>query len=458
LYICNGATAPLDFNFKDMAKAFFNYYPGNIHSSKPTPITLNVRYDDGTLRYPTGMRVLPRHWNGKVLAGDPSRTEKNATLSKIKTAAENVFRRFVNDFNRIPTKDELRNLYNQTPEINPHPVTEKKKLDLFGFIEQYLKDCETRIVDRTGTAMAKSTILSYQNAFRALKEFKGKYYPKTKFDFEHIDNAFYIQYRKFLTDEKQFATNTVGKHIRKVKTFLLEAQANGHLPNFNPRPFKSVEEKTDAIYLSETELKHLFGLDLSKNAKLERVRDLFLVGARTGLRFSDYSDIRAKNIDFENDEITITPKKTQDPIVIPINDDVKAIMKRYEGKTPNSLPKRLSNQKMNDYLKELGKLAGFEELIETSITKGGKKVTIQTPKYELFTTHTARRSFATVEYLAGTPMEWIRAITGHKTEKAFMKYIKLTPREKSDMLRQIWKQRKANAIETTHGVRIIEIA
>ncbi len=441
-----------------MAKVFFNYYLGDVNSSKPTPITLNVRYDSGTLRYSTGLTVVPKNWNGKVLAGDSSRMEKNARLSTIKTAAENVFRRFVNDNNRTPTKEELRDLYDQTPEINPHPITKKKKLDLLGFIEQYLKDCETRIVDRTGTAMAQSTLLSYQNAFRALQEFKDKYYKKSKFDFENIDGAFYTQYRKFLTNEKQFATNTVGKHLRKVKTFLLEAQANGHLPNFNPRPFKSVEEKTDAIYLNDGELKHLFYLDLSKNAKLERVRDLFIVGARTGLRFSDYSNIQAKDIDLENEEMTITPKKTQDTIVIPLNDDVKAIMKRYEGKTPNSLPETLSNQKMNDYLKELGKLAGFEEPIETSMTKGGKKITIQRPKCELMTTHAARRSFATNEYLAGTSMELIRAITGHKTEKAFMKYIKLTPREKSDMLRQIWKQRKENNIETPQEARIIKIA
>ena len=445
-----------------MAKVFFNYYLGDVHSSNPTPIVLNVRYDFGTLRYSTGLTVLPKNWNSKksshVLGGDSSRMEKNATLSKIKTAAENVFRRFVNDHDRTPTKEELRDLYNQTPEINPHAVLEKKKLDLFGFIEQYLNDCKTRIVDRTGTAMAKNTLLTYQNAFRRLQEFKTKYYKKSKFDFENIDGAFYTQYRKFLTDDKQFATNTVGKHLRKVKTFLLEAQANGHLPNFNPRPFKSVEEKTDAIYLSDAELKHLFHLDLSKNTKLERVRDLFIVGARTGLRFSDYSDIQAKDIDLKNEEMTITPKKTQDPIVIPLNDDVKAIMKRYEGKTSNSLPETLSNQKMNDYLKELGKLAGFEEPIETSMTKGGKKITIQRPKYELMTTHAARRSFATNEYLAGTSMELIRAITGHRTEKAFIKYIKLTPREKSDMLRQIWKQRKENAIETPQETRIINIA
>ncbi|MEI7587190.1 tyrosine-type recombinase/integrase [Runella sp.] len=441
-----------------MAKVFFNYYLGDVHSSKPTPITLNVRYDAGTLRYPTGLTVIPKHWNGKVLAGDSSRMEKNATLSNIKTAAENVFRRFVNDTNRTPTREELRDLYNQTPEINPHPITEKKKLDLLGFIEQYLKDCETRIVDRTGTAMTQSTLFTYQNAFRALQEFKDKYYKKSKFDFENIDGAFYTQYRKFLTNDKQFATNTVGKHLRKVKTFLMEAQINGHLPNFNPRLFKSVEEKTDAIYLNDSELKHLFYLDLSKNTRLERVRDLFIVGARTGLRFSDYSNIQAKDIDLTNEEITITPKKTQDTIVIPLNDDVKAIMKRYEGKTPNSLPETLSNQKMNDYLKELGKLAGFEELIETSMTKGGKKITIQRPKYELMTTHAARRSFATNEYLACTSMELIRAITGHRTEKAFMKYIKLTPREKSDMLRQIWKQRKENAIEAPKEARIIKIA
>ena len=62
-------------------------------------------------------------------------------------------------------------------------------------------------------------------------------------------------------------------------------------------------------------------------------------------------------------------------------------------------------------------------------------------KWELLSSHTGRRSFATNEYLAGTPSITIKAITGHKTEEAFLRYIKLTPNEHAILLKQHWDKR-----------------
>jgi integrase len=132
-------------------------------------------------------------------------------------------------------------------------------------------------------------------------------------------------------------------------------------------------------------------------------------------------------------------QKTGETVVIPIHSHVEAIMSRYEAKTPNSLPTPMSNQKMNDYLKELGELAGIAETINQTFTKGGKKVAVNYPKYELITTHTARRSFATNQYLAGFPSISIMKLTGHRTEKAFMKYIKVTPKEHAQNLKRLWE-------------------
>ena len=114
----------------------------------------------------------------------------------------------------------------------------------------------------------------------------------------------------------------------------------------SPR-FKAISEESTAIYLSEAEITDLYNLDLSLRPAYERVRDLFIVGCWTGLRFSDFSRIEAKNI--ANGKITIKTQKTGKTVSIPLHKNVLGIMAKYEGKTTNSLPPALSNQKMNDY-------------------------------------------------------------------------------------------------------------
>jgi integrase len=102
---------------------------------------------------------------------------------------------------------------------------------------------------------------------------------------------------------------------------------------------------------------------------------------------------------------------------------------------------------MNEYLKEIAKmLECLHELTPISFTKKGQKMTVNHPKWEMVTTHTARRSFATNEYKAGTPTISIMAITGHKTEKSFLKYIKATPKEHAQILQLAWEQRKNTKI------------
>jgi integrase len=219
---------------------------------------------------------------------------------------------------------------------------------------------------------------------------------------------------------------------------LNEATDSGTNTNlsFKSRRFLAAKEKSDSIYLSEKEVLEIEAIDLSGNPRLDRVRDLFLVGCYTGLRYSDYSILRPEHI---NDGfIEITQTKTGDPVVIPIHSTVERILDKYAGQ----LPRPISNQKTNEFLKEIGQKANSLKAITTkSITRGGAKVTENYQKWQLLSTHTARRSFASNEYLAGTPTLTIMAITGHKTEKAFLKYIKLTPSEHAKLLKSHWQKR-----------------
>jgi integrase len=197
-----------------------------------------------------------------------------------------------------------------------------------------------------------------------------------------------------------------------------------NVPNdYTKKSFKKPNEESFSIYLNESELSLLYnksGLPLY----LERVRDLFLIGCYTGLRFSDLTQLKKENITAEN-TINITTQKTNQKVVVPIHPVVKEIFKKYDYK----LPKMPSNQKFNEYLKEVAKLAGLKEPVTIESTKGSFRVSETTEKYNLVTSHTARRSFATNAFLSDMPSISIMKITGHKTESAFMKYIKMSAKD-----------------------------
>jgi len=141
------------------------------------------------------------------------------------------------------------------------------------------------------------------------------------------------------------------------------------------------------------------------------------------------------------DFIHIETQKTGQKIVIPIHWTVKAIMDKYQEQFENSLPPEISNVKMNAYLKEIGQkmdvLHAKESII---IVKAGKTVQKKQMKWELLTAHTARRSFSSNMYKAGIPTITIMGITGHKTEKAFLRYIKVTPDEHAKILMRYFQK------------------
>jgi integrase len=156
---------------------------------------------------------------------------------------------------------------------------------------------------------------------------------------------------------------------------------------------------------------------------LENARDLFLIGANTGLRVSDFNRLTEANI-FEEDGkqyFNLITQKTSKQVAIPINWMVSEILNNHNGIPP----KRMDNQHINYGVKHLGKLAGLDKEETKIYTKGGKKVIRTFKQYQLICNHTARRSFCTNAYLSDMPTVDIMAISGHSTEKVFYSYIKI---------------------------------
>ncbi|MBN2894039.1 MAG: site-specific integrase [Bacteroidales bacterium] len=328
---------------------------------------------------------------------------------------------------------------------------EEKPVTLFSFIEDYIRKAEHRINPKTGKTISYKMIREYERTYFYLKEFSKE--KESELNFNDIDLEFYDEFIRFMQsretpvnkkkDVKQkvklqkLAINTIGKKIQTLKIFLNDATERGFNTNlkYKSHKFVSVSEEAEHIYLNEQDLDKLYQHDFSDNERLERVRDLFIIGAWTGLRFSDLSALTAKNI--HDGRFHVKQKKTGNPVIIPLHPNVKAILQKYGGK----LPPVISNQKFNDYLREAAKAAKINSEVHKGITRGGKRISKKYEKHELISTHTARRSFATNLYKADFPSISIMAITGHRTESAFLKYIKVTPEEHAKKLENFWIER-----------------
>ena len=171
----------------------------------------------------------------------------------------------------------------------------------------------------------------------------------------------------------------------------------------------------------------LWNRDLSKNELQERARDLFLIGAYTGLRVSDYNNLSSQHIKKVSgiDMLHVKTKKTGNVVAIPLHPIVRQILIKNDW----NAPQRLADQQINDLIKEVGLDAGLDSIEYITQTKGGKQITVKKYKYELIKTHTSRRSFCTNTFLSGMNAIDIMAISGHKTERAFLTYIKVTPEQ-----------------------------
>jgi integrase len=411
-----------------------NHKGAKVPNPSETGIVADVHVSGGKFRIGINERVLPKYWNNaahrvKSTSAYRKASVLNARLNDIKSEIEILYHDYKRQHGGEPSAGVFRTLI--------HGVLGRSKTVRCSFYE-YFQD----FIDRTTKGQrvtAKGRVISpykaktYAVTLGKLNEFRPG------LDFEDIDIDFYNSFTGWLRKGK-FAENTIGGHIKNLKAVLNEATERGVNTNlaFRSKRFIKPVEDVDNIALTEEELKDIQQLDLSATPYLDRVRDLFLVGCYTGLRYSDFSRLTADNI--KGKFIEVTQSKTGNPVSIPVHRVVKSIIKKYSG----NLPPGISNQKTNNYLKEVcKKVKSLDRTATKTRIKDGVKSTVSYKKHELVRTHTARRSFATNAYLQGIPTVTIMAITGHKSEKAFLKYIKVSPREHAKIMADHWAKKKS---------------
>ena len=423
-------------------------------SDSETSINCVIRWDSLKLVYPTNLKINPKYWQSDKLKSNYQRAintktfsshlELNAQLDNLHNSVKKIYLNYKNNNqNQVPSKLKFKEILDE--KFNPNFNFSEKTI--LGFIEQYIESSKIRINPKTGNPIASGTIVSYTNLLDRLIEYSN--IKRKRVDFDTIDLDFYDDFKEFMILEKTYATNTVARYFKTLKTLLNEATERGLNTNmaYKSRRFQIDKEETENIYLTDDELEEIYNLDLSDSKRLDNARDLFLVGCFTGLRFSDYQMIKTSDISSKG-TVELRQQKTKKRIIIAlVHPIVVSIMNKYKGKTHNSLPRPISNQKLNNYIKQVGeRVKSLHKKVEKNQTKGGLKISILKKKYMFITTHTARRSFASNLVLSGISYQTIMIATGHQSEKSFRNYVKIEPEEQLEPIIQLYRNLNLKAL------------
>ena len=390
------------------------------------PIRMRVNFASQRIEFTTGYRIDVAKWDGdkqRVKNGctnklKQSASEINAALLGYYTELQEIFKRFeVAEI--MPSPAEVKEAFN-----NRHGQNEKTELasadtsnvpsNFYEAFDDFVRVCG-RQNDWTHSTFEK---------FAAVKNHLKNFRSELSFDF--FDEEGLTEYVQYLRDEREMRNSTIGKQLSFLKWFLRWSfkqgmHSNNAYDTFKPK-LKDTQKKI--IFLTWEELNRLreFKIPPTKQA-LERVRDVFLFQCFTGLRYSDVFNLRRSDI--KGDHIEVTTVKTSDSLIIELNDHSKAILEKYkdvEFENDKALPV-ITNQKMNDYLKELAELAEINEPVRQTYYKGNERIDEVTPKYALLGTHAGRRTFICNALALGIPPQVVMKWTGHSDYKAMKPYI-----------------------------------
>lgn len=396
----------------------------------------------------SGKKIKPEYWQGdKTKVGCyrarktkafPNHPEFNKYLDELERKAKELFTKYQNENDIAPSisdfKQILRNHLFGLKKPKEEPKNKNQSITFYKATDELIMKSESgkRLNERSGT-IAPNTIRGYKDTLSAIK----KKWPTLNFD--DITLEFYENFRDYM-EKKNVTNNTFGKHIKNIKVFMGYAVDSGYTNNleFKSKKFKVIYEETDSIALTESDVQKLFDLNLQNYKRLEKVRDLFVLMCMTGLRISDIKKLNESHIDREKELIHIKAQKTDERVTIPLLDMANSVIEKYTIKGRGLALKLIADQKMNEYIKEVGNMIdSFQTPIKLFTgTKKGKRIIKNTTIADELKNHVGRRTFCTIMYRKGISAYTIMAISGHKTEKSFLRYIKVSSTEHAEKLRQ----------------------
>ncbi len=374
-----------------------------------------IRYSIGGVSRKVSIResIEPKNWNkklGRAYSNTNNSDSVNYSIRQsIKIIEELLYTMKINNnFNiDIFHKNLKTELSRNSISFNSNNVDGKSNLTFF---EQWTSFIQFRIENKV---VKKEVIGLYKRSYNYLSEFNSNT------NFEIIDEKFLTEFRTFLINKKSLQINgTVPLIKNSLLVFLNWATSNGINLNLKYKNFK----------VNSTTIKHNTALTFDELKKLEELEDLkphlenarrwMIILSYTGLRISDALRLNNSYISFDKKEVELVTEKTESRVRIPFIGNIE----RYLRMLVNKEIYKISDVKLNKYIKEVCKIAGFNE-IEIEVQYKPNRLELQKFRYELISTRAFRKTFATLSIQKGISYHYIMKITGHKSLKSFESYI-----------------------------------
>ncbi|MBX3101771.1 MAG: site-specific integrase [Bacteroidetes bacterium] len=406
-----------------MASINFYLYP-YVNKKNEQLVILVYQHKGAKLNHSTNIKIQAKAWDtGKqrVKPQYPNAADYNAYLASLR---EQVTRAML--------ELKIQGLEPVVPRMRERLFPKENKdltllQGLFKFIEAHR------------TTHSHEFVQKYQTMQADLERYEQV--NRVTLHYSQMDSGFFERYTQFLITEKKNTNNTVAKKLSFLKTFLGWSVRHKLHHNRDFEEAKTLSPKRSIhIALTESELQHLARLNLKKDERLERVRDVFCFGCYTGLRYSDIENLKPENIvdlpgenGHKSKGLRINIIKTHEHLTIPLAAPALSLLEKYGYQLPV-----MSNQKTNVYLKELGKVARLDSPVQRVTFRGSERIETRQSKYELVTTHTARRTFATLSAARGMNLVVLQRILGHANIKQTMEYIKEVEGAKISEVQKVW--------------------
>ena len=375
----------------------------------------------------TGIKVTPKDWDLKKERVKPNRKneeynfhiEFNKAIDELEQKVKTIFRYYL--LNQIePTKENFLSQLNSGS--NP-----SLKTDFWSSFDDF--------IEKSKITKAERTVTSYVTAYRYLKKFQET--TKYELTFNTIDDKFYEEFQNYSYQVKEVKNSYVSMIIKVLKTFMTWSYKKKMHANLDYKEIVAREDETEVIFLTMEELMDLFNYEFDSE-KLDKARDIYCFQCFTSLRISDIQNLEISNIYPDHIQLNIQKTK-QNNHIIPLISHAKKILDKYKDTIYEPIPK-ISSQNLNNYIKECCKEVGIDSPIQKTRYVGQKRISENFKKYELITSHTARKTFVTNSLIMGMSPVVVKNISGHKKDSSFRKYVNISDQFKQQELDKTWNK------------------
>lgn len=397
---------------KNLAQKFWN--------PSPTALYLFFSPDKSSrIKYRTNFKVLPKSWDFEKERLKPSASGALEFNVELNNLANLCIREAITkkDRNQFLSKEDYKQVLQDC--IDRDNATGKVIS---------ISHLKTKFLSHKSNFVKEGTLKEYRTVFKGLEDFEKQ--ENLNLVLREMDGKFLDRFEVFLSKKKNtndgdktgLLNDTIHKYISTLKVFLKWCNDNDYLVHADVFKAQKTNFKKKAyneiIALSEKEIEKIMNLDLSGKPSLERVRDLFCLLCYTGQRFEDLINFDPNDI--KNNAWDFISVKVKKRVIVPFEGYIspaKDILERIGYSIP-----KISNQKFNQYIKTVGKLAGLDERIKITRYSGKEKIVIEKRKYDFLSSHVGRRSMVTNLLNRNVPITLVQKLTAHSDIRTLMKY------------------------------------